>query len=74
VSAEYLRNLIDKKNLGESKIKLLISFIENKIDYRTLLTLKTQLFDVESADEIPIALWKPVSDRFLHIFPKSVED
>jgi len=41
VSAEYLRNLIDNKNLGESKIKLLISFIENKIDYRTLLTLKT---------------------------------
>ena len=69
MSAEYLRNLIDKKNLGESKIKLLISFIENKIDYRTLLTLKTQLFDVESGDEIPIAYWKPVSERFLHIFP-----
>jgi len=41
VSPEYLRNLIDKKNLGESKIKLLISFIEHKIDYRTLLALKT---------------------------------
>ena len=41
VSADYLRNLIDNKNLGESKIKLLVSFIENKIDYRTLLTLKT---------------------------------
>lgn len=41
VSPEYLRNLIDDKNLGESKIKVLISFIENKIDYRTLLTLKT---------------------------------
>jgi hypothetical protein len=41
VSAEYLRNLIDNRNLAESKIKLLISFIENKVDYRTLLTLKT---------------------------------
>jgi hypothetical protein len=34
---DYLRNLIDNKNLQESKIKLLISFIENKIDYRNLL-------------------------------------
>ena len=25
-------------------------------------------------NEIPIAQWKPVSERFLHIFPKSVED
>jgi hypothetical protein len=41
VSAEYLKNLIDKKNLGEGKIKVLISFIENKVDYRTLHTLKT---------------------------------
>jgi len=37
------------------------------------------LFDVETGeggnrDEIPIAQWKPVSERFLHIFPKSVED
>ena len=37
VSHEYLRNLIDNKNLSESKIKLLVSFIENKIDYRNLL-------------------------------------
>jgi len=37
VSAEYLKNLIDNKNLGKNKIKLLISFIENKIDYRNLL-------------------------------------
>lgn len=37
VSSEYLRNLIDNKNLGESKIKLLKEFIENKIDYRNLL-------------------------------------
>jgi len=35
------------------------------------------LFDHDSGtmiNEIPIAQWKPVSERFLHIFPKSVED
>ena len=45
ISHEYIKNLIDNKNLQESKIKCLYNFVENKIDHRTLLKFKTHLFD-----------------------------
>lgn len=54
ISHEYIKNLIDNKNLGESKIKCLTGFIENKIDHRTLLRLKTHLFDRVQGEEITV--------------------
>ena len=73
VSTDYIKSLIDNKNLGPSKIKLLTGFITNKIDYRTLLRLKTHLFDTVQGEEISVDQWNNCKDRYLHIFPENVE-
>ena len=73
ISHDYIKNLIDNKNLGESKIKCLTGFIENKIDHRTLLRLKTHLFDRVQGEEIAVDQWNNCKDRYLHIFPEKVE-
>ena len=59
VSIEYLRQMIDTKEMPESRQKLLLIFIEKKVDHRTLLKMKQDIFDKFSAStEITVDEWK----------------
>lgn len=59
VSIEYLRQMIDTKEMPESRQKLLLMFIEKKVDHRTLLKMKQDIFDKFSAStEITVDEWK----------------
>lgn len=59
VSIEYLRQMIDTKEMSESRQKLLLMFIEKKVDHRTLLKMKQDIFDKFSAStEITVDEWK----------------
>lgn len=59
VSIEYLRQMIDTKEMPESRQKLLLMFIEKKVDHRTLLKMKQDIFDKFSAStEITIDEWR----------------
>ena len=59
VSIEYLRQMIDTKEMPESRQKLLLTFIEKKVDHRTLLKMKQDIFDKFSAStEITVDEWK----------------
>lgn len=59
VSVEYLRSLSDTKDLSESRQKLILSFIEKKIDHRSLAKMKQDIFDKYStSQEISVEEWK----------------
>ena len=75
VSVEYLRSVIDKKNVPEARLQLLVQFVEQKVDHRTLCRLKTHIFDLHpDKEEIPVAEWKKESHRCLNIYPEAVEE
>ena len=51
--------MIDTKEMSESRQKLLLMFIEKKVDHRTLLKMKQDIFDKFSAStEITVDEWK----------------
>ena len=75
VSVDYLRSVIDRKNVSESRLQLLVQFIEQKVDHRTLCRMKTHIFDLHpDKEEIPVAEWKKESHRFMNIYPEAVEE
>ena len=59
VSVEYLKQLIDTKEMSEARQKLLLLFIEKKVDHRTLLKMKQDIFDkFSTSTEITVDEWK----------------
>jgi hypothetical protein len=48
----------------ESRQKLLIEFIERKVDHRALLRMKTHMFDLFPDQDIPIDEWKKESVKY----------
>ena len=75
VSVDYLRSVIDQRNVPESRLRLLVQFIEQKVDHRTLARLKTHIFDLHpDKEEIPVAEWRKESHRFMNIYPEATEE
>lgn len=58
VSNDYLKHIIDTKNIPLSRQKLLIELIERKVDHRTLLKFKTYLCDLFPDQDIPLEEWR----------------
>ena len=75
MSVEYLRSVIEKKNVSDKRLQLLVQFIEKKIDHRTLQRMKTHIFDLHpDKEEIPVSEWKKESHRFMNIYPEEIEE
>ena len=60
-STDYLKSIIDTKNIPMSRQKLLIELIERRIDHRTLSKLKTHMFDHFPEHDITVEEWKKES-------------
>jgi uncharacterized Zn-finger protein len=45
ISIDYMREITGNKNISEHRLKLLCQMVEQKIDHRTLLQLKTNVFE-----------------------------
>jgi Ca2+-binding EF-hand superfamily protein len=65
ISSDYLKNVINIKNVPSSRQKLLIELIEAKVDHRTLINLKSQLFDSFPTGNITMDDWRKESARYL---------
>lgn len=52
VSIDYLKSIIETKDIPLSRRKLLVELIERKIDFRTLEKMKTHMFDNFPAQDI----------------------
>jgi len=75
ISIDYLKQILDTNKVPESTLKLLVRFIEEKIDFRALTKMKNHIFDkFPSSRDITMEEWKQESHRFLHIYPDDVED
>lgn len=75
ISPEYLRKVIDKKNLPDQRLQLLIQLLSCKVDYRTLNRMKQHLFDQCPGDQdIPVEEFKKESERFTHVLPTEIVD
>lgn len=67
--------MIDKKNITDQRLKLLVHLLTSKVDYRTLSQMKQHLFDkFEGDQDIPVEDFKKESVRFLHVVPPEIED
>ena len=67
--------LMGSKKIPEKRQKLLLSFMEQKVDYRTLLKMKNHIFDRFAPEhEITGDEWKKESARFMHIHNDKVEE
>lgn len=72
---DYLQSVLDTKDLAESRMRLLIRFLEEKIDYRTLTKMRNHFYDKFPKNrEITLEEWKAESHKYLHIYPKDIEE
>lgn len=72
ISQEFVRYL-QQIDISGSKMQLLISFIENKVDYRPLIQIKHELFLRFLDSEIPVEAWNLELKRFRNLFPGDTE-
>ena len=64
VSNDYLKHIIDTKNIPLSRQKLLIELIERKVDHRTLLKFQSHLCDCFPDQDIPLEDWRKLSPKY----------
>ena len=75
ISPDYLRQVINNKNITDHRLKLLVQLLTSKVDYRTLSRMKQHLFDKFEGDrDIPVEDFKEESLRFLHVLPPEIEE
>ena len=75
ISIDYLKNVLDTSNIPDKTLKLLIRFIQEKIDIRALTKMKNSVFDQFPFNRhLTLDEWKQESHRFMHIYPKDIED
>ena len=74
VSTDYLKTVIDTKNIPLSRQKLLVELIERKIDHRTLSKMKTHMFDNFLDQDITIEQWKKESLKYFKSVPEDMQE
>ena len=74
VSNDYLKHIIDTKNIPLSRQKLLIELIERKVDHRTLLKFKTYLCDLFPDQDIPLEEWRKQSPKYFKTVPEDIQE
>ena len=48
---EYLKNLTNLKNITQSILELINRLIEKKVDYRTLINVRDNLYEIFAKDQ-----------------------
>ena len=48
---EYLKNLTNLKNITQSRLELINRVIEKKVDYRTLINVRDNLYEIFAKDQ-----------------------
>lgn len=71
---DYLKSVIDTKNIPLSRQKLLVELIERKIDFRTLNKMKTHMFDTFPDQDITVEEWKKESSKYFKGVPEDIQE
>jgi hypothetical protein len=74
LSTEYLKQMIDVKNLSESHQRLLTELIERKVDHRPLLRMKMHMFDLFPDQDIPLDEWRKESFKYFKSVPEDIQE
>lgn len=48
---DYIKTLTNMKNISQSRLDLINRLIEKKIDYRTLINVRDNLYEMFSKDQ-----------------------